>query len=149
MSKAILVCSKCGRTEEFDAAIAFGWLHAQRKGAPEGYLVIRCSKHITAHALRLAGLPQQVTSKRVTDNLEFGLYADYGDGYTASVWYDLGGAAQSVDELGDPDLGAYVIQYHKGEFPPFRTLRFHTIEALIQTMRNVQPDLRKWRLHTV
>ena len=146
MSKTLLVCSKCGKAEEFSKAIAQGWLHAQRKNAPDGYLVVRCPEHITKHALRLADLPQQVTSKRIADNLEFGLYADYGDSHRASVWYDLGGAAQTVGDLDDADLGGYVIQYHKVKMPPFKTLRFHTIGALIQAMRIIEPDLRKWKL---
>lgn len=141
-----LICSKCGRTEEYDKALKVGWLCHQIKGAPEGHLIIRCPEHVTGHALRLAGLPQQKVSKRISDNLDRGLWCEYGDGYIASVWYDLGGAAQSIDEIDDPEWGAYILQCHKGENPPFRAVRFHNLEGLIGAMRNAEPDLRKWKL---
>lgn len=56
MSETLLVCSKCGATAPSDAS---GWLNAQRKDQPEGYLIIRCPAHHTDHARRLAGLPQR------------------------------------------------------------------------------------------
>jgi len=48
-----LVCSKCGRREEYHHAKAGGWLiagHKQKKGV----MVIRCPKCITDYAKRSA-----------------------------------------------------------------------------------------------
>lgn len=142
------VCSKCGKTAEADEARR-RWLIHQRAGEPQGHLVIRCPEHITEYARRLAGLPQQIRTKRIADNIDRGLWHEYGhpdDEYTASAWYDLGAAASYPDEFDDPDLGAYVLQFHKADLPPFHAERFHTISGLIVAMREVEPDLRKWRL---
>ena len=49
-----IVCSKCGRSEEIGKALRDGWLCAQRKGKPEGHLVIRCPEHITTYAKQQA-----------------------------------------------------------------------------------------------
>ena len=136
MSFTGLVCSKCGRTEEYGKAIESGWLVHQIKDAPEGHIIIRCPQHITAHALRLAGLPQQKTSKRIRDNLDRGLYVEY-NGYIASVY-------ESFNE--DDATTYYVISYHKGAMPAFDANAYTEITALIQEMRKVEPDLRKWRL---
>lgn len=84
--------------------------------------------------------------KRIKDNLERGLWCNYRADYVATAWYDLGAAALSPDDLSDPELGAYVIQYHKGEMPAFDAKRFHKLEDLVEAMREVQPDLRKWKL---
>lgn len=135
MTDTILVCSKCGKTEEFYSAIKAGWLHAQRINAPAGHLVIRCPDHVTGHALLLAGLPQQRTSKRVEDNLDRGLWCEYGDGYTASVY-----------ESEDYDEDHYVISYHKEDMPAFDAEAFGTIEALILAMRKVEPKISRWKL---
>jgi hypothetical protein len=59
MNLTIVICSKCGRPEEYAKAVIDGWLIAQRKGEPEGYLIIRCPEHTTDHARRLAGMKQQ------------------------------------------------------------------------------------------
>ena len=59
MNKTLVVCSKCGKPNEFEKAKSEGWLVAQRIGQPEGYLIIRCSEHITDHARKLAGLRQE------------------------------------------------------------------------------------------
>ena len=129
-----IVCSKCGKSEEFSAALASGWLYRQRAGEPEGYMVIRCPEHISEHARRLAGLPQQVRTKRVTDNIDNGLWASYGGGeYVASAWRD------EWDNL-------FYISYHKGEMPAHESRSFASLDALITAMREVEPDLRKWRL---
>lgn len=134
MTDTILVCSKCGKTEEFYSAIKAGWLHAQRKNAPPGHLVIRCPDHVTGHALLLAGLPQQTTSKRIEDNIERGLWIEYGDGdYLASV-YEI-----------ENDL-PYVLSYHRGEMPAFKVETFRTAEALILAMRQVEPKISRWKL---
>jgi hypothetical protein len=57
--EGLIVCSKCGRTEKYDQAAKDGWLIAQRKDQPEGYLIIRCPEHTTDHARKLAGLRQE------------------------------------------------------------------------------------------
>ncbi len=72
MPETRIVCSKCGKSEEFGAALASGWLYHQRADAPEGYMVIRCPAHISEHARRLAGLPQKHRVRRVEDNIERG-----------------------------------------------------------------------------
>jgi hypothetical protein len=136
MTTTMLVCSRCGKSAEFNRALADGWLYAQRVDALEGYLVVRCPEHVTAHALRLAGLPQQKVSKRVSDNLDRGLWAEYGDGYIASAY-------ESEDEASKM---WYVLSCHKGQMPAFDADAFETIQALIQAMRKVEPDLRKWKL---
>lgn len=134
MTETRLVCSKCGRSEERDQALAEGWLCAQRVGAPEGYLVIRCPAHISGWARRLAGLPQQNRSKRVQDNLDRGLWTEYGGSCIASV--GIGGE------------GDYVIEYNLTDARKHGVAprSFATIDALIAAMREVEPDLRKWRL---
>lgn len=140
MPKTLAVCSKCGRTEEWSKAQKCGWLIHQIKNAPQGHLIIRCPEHVTGHALRLAGLPQQTTSKRIEQNLGRGLWTYYGhpdDDYTAAVGYGH-----------NPDDGSeyFYISYHHGEMPAFNTECFDTVEALIAAMRKAEPDLRKWRL---
>ncbi len=127
-----IVCSKCGRTAEYGQAIADGWLYAQRIGAPEGHLIIRCPEHVSQHARRLAGLPQQNRSKRVQDNLDRGLWAEYGGEYIAAVGED-----------GD---GEYNLSFHRAGMPAHKSQSFASLDALIAAMREVEPDLRKWRL---
>ena len=136
MTTTLLVCSKCGKSQEFYAALKAGWLHAQRKDAQQGYLVIRCPDHITGHALRLAGLPQQRTSKRIEDNLDRGLWTAYGDGYIASAY-------GVEDDDGAPHC---IVSYHVAGMPAHKIETFRTVQALIQTMRKIEPDLRKWKL---
>ena len=132
----LLVCNRCGRSEEFSQAIANGWLNYQMKNAPESYLVIRCPDHITGHALRLAGLPQQVLSKRVAQNIERGLYFDDGNTiFAASERLEVDGCADG-----------YGISYHYGERPAYHIEPYTTLRTLIQAMRKIEKDLRKWRL---
>jgi hypothetical protein len=136
MTTTMLVCSKCGLTAEYHAALQAGWLCAELQDAPPGHLIIRCPEHITGHAMRLAGLPQQRTSSRIEDNIGRGLWAEYGDGYVASAY-------ESEDE--DGKLW-YVLSYHKGQMPSFDAQAFETIQALTLAMRKIQPDVRRWRL---
>jgi DNA-directed RNA polymerase subunit RPC12/RpoP len=131
----LYVCSKCGRTEELSKTRDSGWLIHQRIDAPQGHLIIRCPEHITGHALRLAGLPQQTDSKRIAQNLERGFYVEYGSGYTAvasEVWTDMG--------------VQYNLTFHKDALPAFDGFTVETVPALLVEMRKIQPDLRKWRL---
>lgn len=98
-------------------------------------MVIRCPEHISEHARRLAGLPQQNRTRRVEDNIERGLWAEYGGG----------GCIATAGEDGD---GRYVLAYHltdarrHGVEPQM----FASLDELIAAMREVEPDLRKWRL---
>ena len=140
MPETRIVCSKCGKSEEFGAALASGWLYRQRAGEPEGYLVIRCPAHISEHARRLAGLPQQARTKRVADNIERGLWVLFGDGYMSSV--------HESDYVYDAELDAarYCISFSVPGLPPHMTRRYSTIDELIAAMREVEPNLRKWRL---
>ena len=52
-------CDKCGRVIEYDRAMNAGWLVAQRVDKTTWYLVVRCPKHITDYARRLAGIKQE------------------------------------------------------------------------------------------
>jgi hypothetical protein len=125
-----IVCSKCGRSEEFGAALTSGWLYHQRADAPEGYMVIRCPEHISEHARRLAGLPQQVRTKRVQDNLDRGLWANAG-------------TRVAVVSAND---GEYMLSF-RAEIALYNTSQsFVTIDELIAAMREVEPDLRRWHL---
>lgn len=68
---------------------------------------------------------------------EPGLYAYYGgNAYLAAAAADY-----------DPDTGEviYGIAYHKGEMPAFNGETFKTREELEAAMRQVQPDMRRWR----
>ena len=133
MPETRIVCSKCGKSEEFGAALASGWLYHQRADAPEGYMVIRCPAHISEHARRLAGLPQKHRTRRVQDNLDRGLWAEYGSGeYIASA--------------GENGHGEYVLAFHRAGMPAHKSQSFASLDALIAAMREVEPDLRKWRL---
>jgi len=140
MNKTLIVCSKCGKTAEYSVALANGWLVHQREGAPQGHLVIRCPDHITQHTRRAAGLPQQERTRKVADNVERGLWAEYGaaeDNYIAAA------GMQHPDHDSD---GYYYITYHHGRMPAFDTETFDTIPQLIAAMRKLEPDLRKWKL---
>jgi hypothetical protein len=128
---AVLTCGKCGKTEEINTALAAGWLKAQRKGAPTGHLIIRCPQHITGHALKLAGLPQQRTSRKVVDNLDYGLWTYYHGSRIAKAY---------------SDGRLYTLAFHDGQMPAFKTIEFDTVEALIVAMREVEPDLRRWKV---
>jgi len=55
MNTTYVVCSKCGKTEEYYKAKAGGWLIAQRINKPAGHLIIRCPEHITNYARRQTG----------------------------------------------------------------------------------------------
>jgi hypothetical protein len=58
MNITTVFCSKCGLTSEYEKAVSDGWLIAPMVGKPN-HMVIRCPKHITDHARRLAGLRQE------------------------------------------------------------------------------------------
>jgi hypothetical protein len=135
MTETRLVCSKCGKTKERSEALKAGWLEHQIKDAPAGYLIIRCPEHITGHALRMAGLPQQKVSKRIADNLDRGLWCEFGDDYIASA-----------SEIDTDDGIAFALSYHHEGMPAHKSKTFDTVLALIVAMREVEPDLRKWRL---
>ena len=134
-TRTLVVCSKCGRYAEYHEALNAGWLIATRVGHP-GHMVIRCPDHVTAYARAQTGLPQQHRTKRVADNLERGLYAEYGGDHIA--------IASQVD---DGDGERYILSFHRGEkTPAFKHEIFNTIDQLIAAMRRVEPDLRKWRV---
>jgi thiaminase len=60
MTTTRIVCTKCGRSEDLDQALADGWLYATMVAkANQGYMVIRCPEHITDYARRQAGLRQE------------------------------------------------------------------------------------------
>jgi hypothetical protein len=135
-----VVCSKCGKVAEYEQAQAAGWFIHQRVNAPDGHLVIRCPEHVTEYARRIAGVPQQVRTKRIEDNLDGGMWAEYGapeDDYSAAVGADI-----------NPETGEeyFFITYHKGAMPAFNGQTFSSVAGLIAAMREVQPDMRKWKL---
>ena len=134
MTTTLAVCGKCGRTEEWHKAKAAGWLIASLPDT-DGHMLIRCPDHVTGHALRTAGLPQQRISKRIRDNIDRGLWSNYGSGYMAAI-----------GENDPEDGGGYYISYHKSAMPAFNVETVGTLEALILKMREVEPDLRKWHL---
>lgn len=141
MTLITLICGKCGCTQERATALECGWLEEQRKNAPAGHLIIRCPQHVTPYALLLAGFPQQRTCAHVVDNIEHGLFIEYGapqDGYIASAY-----------ESDDGDGIHYVLACHKGTMSPFKAEAFTDIPALILRMRRIEKDLRKWKLTQV
>ena len=83
-----------------------------------------------------------MASKKV-ENLkgsgDAGIWACYGypeDNYIAAVSYH------------DPDYdtdGMYVITFHCGEMPAFDSEVFATAETCEARMRELEPDLRKWK----
>lgn len=40
----------------------------------------------------------------------------------------------------------YVLDFHRGFFPAFDNEAYNTLEELIEAMREIEPDLRKWKL---
>jgi DNA-directed RNA polymerase subunit RPC12/RpoP len=128
------VCGKCGRTTE--SGNTAGWLIAQRKDQPEGHLIIRCPKHANEYSKRLAGLPQQNRTKRIAENIERGLYVPGPNADAlASVGIDM-----------TTPYGKYIISYFDHEGLPWKVSTIATLDELIAAMRQVEPDLRKWRL---
>ena len=84
-------------------------------------------------------------SKRVKDNLDRGLWVNYGapeDDYMAVA------DRQPAQYYNDREFwpASFNISYHKGQMPMYDSQTFYSLEDLIETMRRVEPDLRKWRL---
>jgi len=131
MAKSLLVCDKCGMTAEITDAVRTDWLKAQRNDKPQGFLIIRCPNCINEYARRLANLPRQIISKKVINNLETGLWINYGDGYTAYAY--------------SWEYEKYTLTYHKGDNPPFKSEQFDMVEDLIVAMREID-NLSKWRV---
>jgi hypothetical protein len=124
-------CHKCGAPAPDDAANRSGWLIAQRKNAPEGYLIVRCPDHITKHALMLAGLPQQDSRERIKKLIERGLEYQDGPDYSVSVW------KSERDNM-------YHVEYNYPDSNPMPHLKFDSFEELLREMRKIQPDMRRW-----
>ena len=84
-------------------------------------------------------MPSQQVSKKVADNVEPGLWVDYGG------WADKYRACATAHI--DPDTGSlyYCVALYQGEMPVFREDRYPSLATLIARMRQIQPDLRKWR----
>jgi hypothetical protein len=123
-------CHKCGAPAPDDAANRSAWLIAQRKGAPDGYMIVRCPDHITKHALMLAGLPQQDSRERIMKLLPRGLWTEAEPGKPASV-----AVAQ----------GVYIMrQWKDDKMWPTSTETFATLDELLREMRKIQPDMRRW-----
>ena len=49
-------------------------------------------------------------------------------------------------EIDTDDGIAFVLSLHRGEMPPFKSATFETVPALIRAMREIEPDLRRWKL---
>ena len=81
-------------------------------------------------------------SKRVKDNLDRGLWAEYGvpeDGYIAR-------ACKADTNLWANDPPHFMLFYFKEALPAFNREDFYDYGELIVAMRKVETDLRKWRL---
>lgn len=77
-----------------------------------------------------------MASKKLQNNIDSGLWAYYGhpnDDYIASV-YPL-----------ENDIG-FTIAFHKGEMPEFAGESFETLDELEARMRELEPDMRKWKV---
>jgi hypothetical protein len=123
-------CHKCGQPAPDDAANRSAWLIAQRKGAPDGYMVVRCPDHITKHALMLAGLPQQDSRERIMNLIERGLKYEIEPGYFVNAWHS-------------PAIGKYCIERPEPD-NPYNTEVYDTFDQLLTAMRKIQPDMRRW-----
>lgn len=53
MATTIFVCSKCGKKASWEDAKRKGWLIAPHRKT-EGQMVIRCPRHITEYAKKMA-----------------------------------------------------------------------------------------------
>lgn len=74
-------------------------------------------------------------SKRLQNNIDSGLWAHYGhpnDDYIAAV-----GPSQ--------ESGDFIMTFHHGEMPAFNGETFKTLDELETHMRELEPDMRKWR----
>ena len=72
----------------------------------------------------------------ITEKLDRGMWCAYAGHYVASA-----------SEYRDEETGRvkYVISYHDGDMPAFNSETFGSVAAIIAAMREVQPDLRKWK----
>jgi len=75
----------------------------------------------------------RMASDKVTNNIDTGLWAEYGDGCIA--------VAVTVFA----EEGEYCLSYHQGRMPSHKREYFDEIDALEARMRETEPDLRKWR----
>lgn len=76
-----------------------------------------------------------MTSKKIENNIDTGLWSYYSDDHVAVASHQ------------QPDIdqdGVFVISYHHGEMPAFNSEQFATLDELEAKMRELQPDLRKW-----
>jgi hypothetical protein len=130
-------CHKCGAPAPDDAANRSGWLIAQRKNAPEGYLIVRCPDHITKHALMLAGLPQQDSRERIMKLIERGLEYEVEPGKRVSA---------IVKPCANGDTAHVLYQWEDipGKVGPVSKDYFDSFDELLTAMREVQPDMRRW-----
>ena len=74
-----------------------------------------------------------MSSIKITQNIDTGLWFENENGIIASAWDDIGGEG-----------GRYILNYHKGQMPAFNSTRYNTIDELETAMRKFEPDLRKW-----
>jgi len=81
-------------------------------------------------------MPGKVESMKMNDVALSANYGHANDDYVAVASYR------------QPDYdtdGAYIITFHHGAMPDFASEEFITAEASEARMRELQPDLRKWR----
>ena len=74
-----------------------------------------------------------MTSKKITNHIDTGLYCENANGIIASAFDDIGGEG-----------GRYILNYHRGEMRAFAGDRYDTLDELETSMREFEPDLRKW-----
>jgi len=68
----MVVCSKCGAASEYHTARDAGWLISPRKDKA-GWMVIRCPRHVTRYARRLAGL-RNASKQKKEDEMKFDVF---------------------------------------------------------------------------
>ncbi|RMG91164.1 MAG: hypothetical protein D6706_18470 [Chloroflexi bacterium] len=79
-----------------------------------------------------------MVSQKLAKNVDRGLWVEYGapeDSYSAAVC-----------EVQDVDGVTYVISFHKGDMPAFKSESYDSLEALEKRMREIEPDMCKWRV---
>lgn len=113
------MCDKASRSE---AAARLGSITSDRKAAA------------ARENGQKGGCPART---RIANGIGQGFWTEYRPGYIASAWET------------DTDAGIeYGLSLHRGENPAFEIRNLSDIDSLIVNMREVQPDLRKWKLRT-
>jgi UDP-N-acetylglucosamine 2-epimerase len=73
-----------------------------------------------------------MTSKKLKQNIDTGLWARNQHGTIASVFQDL-----DLDH-------SYRLNFHQGQMPAHKSVTFESLDELEAAMREFEPDMRKW-----